>query len=72
MSSLYTGGSGEEDERKREKKYFLQTNRGAAVITEREREQHQLPRDALAWDALAWDEGLRAGQLGSAGLGKDL
>lgn len=36
-SSLYTGGSGEEDERKREKKYFLQTNRGAAVITERER-----------------------------------
>lgn len=37
MSSLYTGGSGEEDERKREKKYFLQTNRGAAVITERER-----------------------------------
>lgn len=67
MSSLYTGGSGEEDERKREKKYFLQTNRGAAVITEREREQHQLPRDALAWD-----EGLRAGQLGSAGLGKDL
>lgn len=67
MSSLYTGGSGEEDERKREKKYFLQTNRGTAVITEREREQHQLPRDALAWD-----EGLRAGQLGSAGLGKDL
>lgn len=37
MSSLYTGGSGEEDERKREKKYFLQTNRGTAVITERER-----------------------------------
>lgn len=30
MSSLYTGGSGEEDERKREKKYFLQTNRGTA------------------------------------------
>lgn len=66
MSSLYTGGSGEEDKRKREKKTFCKQT-GAGLLLLREREQHQLPRDALAWD-----EGPRAGQLGSAGLGKDL
>lgn len=67
MSSLYTGGSGEEDERKREKILSANKQGHGCYYWEREREQHQLPRDALAWD-----EGLRAGQLGSAGLGKDL
>lgn len=52
-------------ERERKNTFCKQT--GARLLLLREREQHQLPRDALAWD-----EGLRAGQLGSAGLGKDL
>lgn len=62
MSSLYTGGSGGEDERKRKKKK-LSANKQARLLLLRERELR---------DTLAWDEGLRAGQLGSAGLGKDL